>query len=339
MKKTVFLILIICIMLFGDGAMIPPTNYDYEINSQGQIALIKHYGSIEELSILAKIYYGGEGFAWIVPLPSTPEIDEVSTDLFSELAEISKPVYQYRNSDFYCGSASPGYDRGEGKGEDYFIIIENAKNFDFLSTVVVYTNHVDSLKNWLENNGYSVSEQVISYIQSYIDKNWNHFFCARITSGGYDKNSVGVKLTFATEEPVYPMKISRANFYSYDYPVLFLYVISAHKMTFPKSDLLYANRINEDEIKKITEDFPELGSYLNQDDFLTKLYKQYTSSTEMEDITLAQAVDDKEYRELYGRNYYYYYGINVPLFPFGLFLYLLINYLYYFHKKRKKLKV
>jgi hypothetical protein len=338
MKKTIFLILIFCFKIFGDGAMIPPTNYNYEINGRGQIALIKHYGNIEELSILAKLFYVSQGFAWVVPLPSTPEIDEVNTGIFSELAEISKPVYRYRSYDFDCSSPGISYDRGEGKGDDYFLIVENAKNFDLLSTVVIYTNHVDSLKNWLENNGYSVSDQVISYIQSYIDKNWNHFFCAKVLSGESDRNSVGVKLTFATEEPVYPMKISRANYYSSS-SLLFLYVISAHKMTFSKSDLLYANRINEDELKKIKEDFPESGAYLNQDDYLTKLYKEYTSSGEMEDITLTQAVDDKEYRELYGRYYYNYYGMNVPLFPFGLFLYLFINYLYYFFKKRKKLKV
>ncbi len=339
MKRTIFFLLILCIRIFGDGAMIPSTNYNYEINGRGQIALIKHYGNIEELSILAKLNYVSQGFAWVVPLPATPEIEEVNTDIFSELAEISKPVYQYRSYYFDCSSSGNPLREGDGRGDDYFLIVENAKNFDFLSTVVVYTNHVDSLKNWLEDNGYSVSEQVISYIQSYIDKNWNHFFCAKVLSGESDRNSVGVKLTFATEEPVYPMKISRSNYYSYAYPVLFLYVISAHKMTFPKSNLLYANQINEDELQKIKEDLPELGTYLSQDDFLTKLYKQYTSSTEMEDITLSQAVDDKEYRELYGRNYYYYYGINVPLFPFGIFLYLLINYLYYFYKKRKKLKV
>jgi len=339
MKKTIFFLLIVCFKIFGDGVMIPPTNYNYEIYGSGQIALVKHYGSIEELSILAKLNYGNQGFAWVVPLPSTPEIDEVSTDFFSELAEISKPVYRYRSYDFDCSSPQPGYGRGEGKGEDYFLIVERSKKFDFLSTVVVHTNQVDSLKTWLENNGYSVSEKVISYIQAYIDKNWNHFFCAKITSGASDRNSVGVKLTFESGDPVYPMTISRANFYSYPYPLLFLYIISSHKMTFPKSDLLYANLINENELKKITEDFPELGAYLNKDDYLTKLSKEYTSASEMEDITLTQAADDKEYRELYGKYYYNYYGMNVPLFPFGLFLYLLILCLYYYIKNRIKLKI
>jgi hypothetical protein len=340
MKKIIPFLLIVFLKVFADGAIIPPANYNQEIYSSDQIAVIKHFEGVEELTVLVKTsyYYSYQSFAWVIPLPSSPQVSEVNSDLFLNLADVSKPVYKYRPyNDFGCGTGGPYFGRGEGD-EDYFII-EYANIYGFLSTVVINTNQADSLRSWLLNNGYSVNEEVVTLSQEYINNNWTHFFCARTTdTGEYNRNSLGVKLVFDSEEPVFPLKISRANYPSSGYyPGLYLYVISTNKMTFPNSELKYANKISAKELKEIQKDLPELGNYLKEGDYLTKLYKQYQSASEMKDITLVKAKDDKEYRELYS-NRYYYYGMGMPIFPFFLFFLLLIMKLYYLIKKRQELK-
>lgn len=322
-------------MVFADGAIIPSS--DYEIYSSDQIAVVKHFEGVEELNLLVKTYYLYQSAAWIIPLPAAPAISEVDTDLFLDLAEISKPVYPNQPGyDYNCGGYY-GPTLGTRGGEDYFVI-EQAHVYGFLSTVVINTNQADSLRNWLSNNGYLVNDTAIGLFQEYITKNWNHFFCARtIDTVAYDRNSLGVKLVFNSENPVFPLKISRANYYSsYYYPGLFLYVITTNKMTFADSKLLYANKVDAKELKEIQKDFPDLGNYLKAGDYLTKLFKEYQSAAELEDITLEKAKDDKEYRELYSSRYQYY-GMGIPVFPFFLLFILLIMRGYYLLKQRHTL--
>jgi Uncharacterized protein conserved in bacteria (DUF2330) len=333
MKKTILFLFITFIMVFADGAIIPSSSS--EIYSSDQIALIKYFEGVEELSLLVKTYYIYQSAAWIIPLPASPAISEVNTDLFLDLAEMSKPVYL--NQPGYDYGCSGYYGPAEGtRGEDYFVI-EEAHIFDLLSTVVINTNQADSLRNWLVNNGYLVNDKVFELFQEYITKNWDHFFCARtIDTLAYNRNALGIMLVFNSETPVFPLKISQANFYSsYYYPGLFLYVVDSNKMTFTDSKLLYANKIDTKELKEIQKDFPDLGNYLKAGDYLTKLFKEYQSASELEDITLEKAKDDKEYRELY-RSRYQYSGMGIPLFPFILLLLLLIMKAIYRLKQHRK---
>ena len=51
----------------GDGGMVVPPGH--EIMEYGQVAIIKHFDGVEELSIATQ-FHATSGFAWIVPLPS-----------------------------------------------------------------------------------------------------------------------------------------------------------------------------------------------------------------------------------------------------------------------------
>lgn len=334
-NKILILFFTIFILVHADGLVVQ-TDSLYQIYSRNQMALIRYSDSTEELVLLVKTDYSyNNDIAWIVPLPNLPQLSMTDLSLFEDLAEISKPVYQNKPSyDFGCGNEpSPGVSR------DYYEIVQYANIYGFLSTTVINTNNTDSLRHWLSNNGYVVKNDVLAVLQEYINKNWTYFFCARITPNTtYDKNALAIKLIFNTSEPVFPMKLSKMNYSSYNSRYdLFLYVISPHKMTFTKSILLYANKISSNELQEIQTDFPELALYLDDGDFLTKLLKEHQSFDDFTDITLVQAKDDKEYRELYG-TYYYYYGIAIPFFPISILYFVLLKVYYYIKTKKTRKK-
>jgi hypothetical protein len=81
MKQLILSISLIGI-LWADGGFIPPPG-NVEIYSADQVALIKILPGAEELSILVKAHwvqnYGG--FAWVVPLPALPQVDQVEVHM------------------------------------------------------------------------------------------------------------------------------------------------------------------------------------------------------------------------------------------------------------------
>jgi len=304
---------IIVSLIWADGGIIPPQNH--EIYGEDQVALIKILPDSEELSILVKlgytVYYNGA--AWVVPLPSLPEVSEVDESLFVNLSTLSA---SYRN---YGGCGGPGYYEGYGLGGDYFKVIEY-NTIGFLQTVLIQTNDPDTLTNWLINNGYQLPDGATEMFGDYINRQWQYFFIARVDTSLYDyENNIGICFKFATDTIVYPMKISSLT--STDGISLYLYVIGEHKMFFDDAELLYANRISKEELEAIEEDFPTLFNYIKEDDYITKLRRTYEHPNQISsDITIYQSPDDIEYRKEEEPDYWYLGFANSMLLPMIILL-------------------
>jgi hypothetical protein len=322
MKKYI-LPLILIHLLWADGGFIPPPG-NMEIYSADQVAIIKILRDREELSILVKAEWvqDYEGFAWIIPMPDQPDIDVIDTELFTDLAYLSAPIRPTggcagplalgENGGTYGGSVEPG--------REYYDII-SYDTLGFLEAVLIQTNLADSLTNWLTNNGYVIPSGAEDIFADYLTRDWDYFFIARVdTQSNASSRNVGIKLTFDTTIPVYPMKISSIS--SFPGTELFLYTIAEHKMFFDDAQLEYANRISDEEMDAIEIDFPSLADHIAEGSYITKLTISYAAPQDMnEDIMLHRSPDDTEYRQLAAGNGYYLFGMsNSILLSFILLL-------------------
>ncbi len=285
--KKLLLLLVIGYMLWADGGMIPAQND--EIYGEDQVAIIKILPDSEELSILVKFNQVTEnqGFAWVIPLPALPEVDGVEESLFINLSALNGMKRNYGG----CGTGYYDYEYGR----DYFDVI-TSQTIGFLQTVLIQTDDPDSLTNWLITNGYELPDGITEIFQDYIARQWQYFFIARADTSlpYYYYANTGVRLKFATDTIVYPMKISSISS-SMD-ATLYLYVIGGHKMFFDDAELLYANRISKDELSAIEEDLPYLFNYIKEGDYITKLRRTYEQPSQMNsDIVIYQSPDDIEY--------------------------------------------
>jgi hypothetical protein len=70
---------------FADGMVIPPVAFPAQVTIPDQRALIHFTNGVERLVIETRFTGEGTNFAWVVPLPSQPVVEEASTGVFPTL--------------------------------------------------------------------------------------------------------------------------------------------------------------------------------------------------------------------------------------------------------------
>jgi hypothetical protein len=288
---------------FADGGMVVPP--DVAIEEFGQVAIIRHQDGIEQLSVASSFRSEATDFAWILPLPSEPVVDSFNLAFLSELQNHCRPFYR-SGSGFGCAGESPATLRyGDSLGvEEIGEGVIGPYDYQVLKTADPGT-----LVYYLFYQGYELPGNAAEVFSHYTGKGWQYFVVARLSDSAeyeYDR-SVGIRLTFASDSAVYPLYISRL---SSDYSAVVLYVVADHRQMFAGSRLLFSGHVD-------AGTFPDFPDFVSRPSRLTKLLKYYEPAV-MEDITLRQAPDDREFRPI-ERGYGYIYGALGGLIPlFGI---------------------
>jgi hypothetical protein len=288
---------------FADGGMVAPP--DVAIEEFGQVAIIRHQDGMEQLSVASSFRSEATDFAWILPLPAEPVVDSFHLALLDELQYYCRPIYR-GGSGFGCAGetrSSLGYGDSLGVEE----IVEGVIGpYDYR---VLRTTEPETLAGYLRGQGYELPSNAAAVFGHYTEKNWQYFVVARLRDSAdyYSERSVGIRLTFAADSAVYPLYISRL---SSEYSGVILYVVAEHRQMFSGADLLFSGRVD-------AGTFPSFPGFIDRPSHLTKLLKYYDPAA-MEDITLRQAPDDREFRVI-ERGYGYIYGALGSLIPlFGI---------------------
>jgi hypothetical protein len=93
---------------FSDGMIIPSTAFSAHVEIPDQQALIHFTNGVERLVIETRFAGDGTNFAWVVPLPSQPVIEEASTGLFPTLQYIFQPHIRHDVTPFYLWAVGLG---------------------------------------------------------------------------------------------------------------------------------------------------------------------------------------------------------------------------------------
>ena len=183
----------------ADGIFIPFEKEDlYEPH---QTALIVFDNNNEELYL--NVGYQGDvnKFVWIVPTPNLPKVTEAPAALFIELHEITKPKIKYDSSyKNHWGSTDLFSDEGK-------VIVHSKEKIGSYEVSVLSAEGSESLYKWLRANQYQVPEEAKKLLDWYINKNW--FFTAMKISEDDNKELHPIKLSFKTNQIVYPLKITQ----------------------------------------------------------------------------------------------------------------------------------
>ncbi len=87
----------------ADGMVIPTIAYPAKITIPDQRALICFSNGTERLVIETRFTGAGTNFAWVVPLPSQPVIEEATTGLFPTLQYLFQPKIVHEVPQYYIG--------------------------------------------------------------------------------------------------------------------------------------------------------------------------------------------------------------------------------------------
>lgn len=173
------------------------------INEPEQKAVVLFSKGKEDL-IISPSYEGpATDFAWVVPVPSRPKVSIVKGALFHELEQITEPPHNAANpSDIECAIKSS-------------VVVVERRTIGAYDVSVLETNDGTALMKWLKTNGYHLPEKALKPIAHYVGQKWT-FVASRIKMPGVAKGLrtgtlAPLKLSFAAERPVYPMRLSSAN--------------------------------------------------------------------------------------------------------------------------------
>lgn len=310
----------------ADGGLVPsPSHYVYEGD---QIGIVKWSNSTEELILRVEFHGDVNDFAWIVPLPAEPAVDSVSTDIFYQLRDYSRPLYKRRgsgcNDDYIFGWGR--YEDDEGEFNDGVEEVGSG-TVGVLEYLILLADDPSALADYLTEHGYEYPSGATSIFNYYISKDWKYFFCSRVDtslvngSNGYYYGYLGIKFTFTTSMPVYPLKITSL---SYEEGDVTLYSFLPYKATFTDAKLKFAKKITD--VGEISEYFPAIAEFIDEGCFLTKLARHF-SKDELDDISIEQASDNEEYREVI-----FYSGIPLDTL---FFAFIIPVYLVRRRKRRK----
>jgi len=254
----------------------------------------------EHLILSVSFEGDAEDFAWVIPVPNKPDIAVTDAELFWELSDFTATEFPGGGGGFWCfggGAAGPP--------EDGVDVIEEKVVGPYATAILSATN-ATALAEWLNANGYVFPEEGEEIVSEYIEKEW-YFVATKINAveqgTGYALAEGAIEpivLSFASNETVYPLRITSLSATTATPPEILLYVLADHVMV-PEQYPLYIGYGNWTD-NAFTLEFggnvsveglpeyeilPELVStYLPGDEFyLTKL-RGWISADQMVDIEL-----------------------------------------------------
>lgn len=291
----------------ADGFFVsPPETIIYEPTQQAFIDYNSETGT-EKLSIQPGFEGDAKSFAWVVPVPNLPEVALAEKRLFRDLDELTRAVHHSRDGDWDCWGSQQVYSPDMANGG---IEIISSELVGYYQTLVLAATEAPALMEFLTSLGFLHEgnlEATTAAIDDYVARSW-YFVAMQVDStalaeidpyshGGYYGYYYGgldpIQLTFSSDEIIYPMKISALSAASNS--KVHLYVKTDHRVIFPGASTYYANRFSSAEIDGIPRHMAFREDF-QPGDFLTRLQRGYRPAQMTEDIILAAAPNNDEFR-------------------------------------------
>jgi len=98
-----FSLLFLPLGVWADGMVFPTIAYPARVTIPDQQAALSFSNGVERLVIETRFAGAGSNFAWVVPLPSQPVIEEATTGLFPTLQYLFRPEIIHNVPRYYLG--------------------------------------------------------------------------------------------------------------------------------------------------------------------------------------------------------------------------------------------
>ncbi len=300
----------------ADGLMMPPIGYalyEYE-----QLAFLDWDAtdSTETLAIMPAFRGDARNFAWVIPVPAVPQVAEGTRGLFDEMLAFTSPEYRARGKGWNCEDRT--YDLVDAAAGGVEVVQHDLVG---IYDVAVFTaSDATALADTLTTLGYLHADNhdaVVPLLDDYVARDWA--FVAMFVDStavndvyhddGYFYGGLQpIVLTFASDAPVFPLRVSAA---SADLSTrIMLFTAADHRMTFEGATATYANRFGDAEYAALSRKYPTTAARLAPGRFLTRLDRRLAPDAMDHDLVIVRADTDDEFRPIdYGR---------VPFF--GLFV-------------------
>ncbi|MBD3236625.1 MAG: DUF2330 domain-containing protein [Candidatus Eisenbacteria bacterium] len=288
----------------ADGFVVGPHGSQVWEPGQAALILIDETAGTEDLFLEIEAHGEARDFGWIVPTPALPQVAEADEEILRACDRLTRPIHRRRSNGFGCAGDDERW-ASPADGADGEITIYDEQTIGILRTLVLGADDAELLADSLRVWGYLHAEnesEVSPLLEEYVARDW-YFVATRVDSsviepgdGFWSARVTPLRLTFATDAPVYPLRISSIS--ATQETRLRLYVCARTRMRAPGTRAAYANRLDRAELANIREDYPALGALLAEGRYLTKLVATLDPSEMTGDLYLTAAASEEELRPI-----------------------------------------
>jgi hypothetical protein len=286
--------------VWADGGFFPP---QHPMEEPDQMALLSWQDGQE--TMLLQVSFAGQDpdFAWLVPLPAEPQVEEGPFGVFSDLQaltarlELRDEIWLSRDSGLEEKGVQLSAPTEAGTG----VSVLQWKQVGLLETTVLTARKGWELEFWLTDHGYTVPPGAATLFDGYLQKGWV-FLAMRVNvrpllmeEGSPVEGLVQpLLLHFSSPEWVYPLRISALNGSPSQ---ITLYLAGEHKAMVDGFGLDWANSLD-------TRDggYPSLVSFwrmhLTSLPYLTRLGATMFPEQMTADLVIRQAASDEPFRRV-----------------------------------------
>ncbi len=176
------------------------------INQQVERIIFTQDG--RDISAYVQINYTGsdESFAWVVPVPSVPQVDVAEMDMFVELDAMTAPVFipPPIPECAYEGRLLMAVPQAASGGD---VTVFSSGEVGPYGYDVVGSEDPDALIAWLRENGYRIEESMFPLVHVYVEENML-FLAMKLRPGQGVQDIQPVKMTYESDWPMIPLRLT-----------------------------------------------------------------------------------------------------------------------------------
>lgn len=239
----------------GCGAMVHGT--DTRLSVRQETSAVRWDGRDEQIVMSLTVDGNAPKAAWIMPVPHRATVTLGDRALFSDLERATAPVHKDRDH-FWPSDGDWPFTRdhhtvGDGTPAPSAaappVGVVDRQRLGPFDVARLTATDPEALRSWLAANGFQLPPALSTELRPYVAQKWE-YVAIRLAPASGEGPLTGtldpLKLTFASERVVYPMRLSRLAKTAQS---LKLYVVSAHRME-PESaiggaapEVLYAGKV------------------------------------------------------------------------------------------------
>lgn len=288
----------------GCGAMV--TEEQRHVAVGRETSVVRWDGREEQIVMSLTVGGDAERAAWIMPVPHRADVRLGDPELFDTLSELSAPVHRDRYR-FWPEDPWPFDDEADGAGAapdaaaQPGVGVVDRQRLGPFDVARLTADDPDALDDWLRDNGFALPARLETALRPYVEQHWE-YVAVRLAPESGDAPLSGtldpIHLTFASDAPVYPMRLSRLATTPQS---LRLYVLSSHRMRPAATIGGEAPRVAF--AGDVSAKASDLAGLADGAPYLTTLDQEFPAPSRISgDHTLRRAANDSPYQDVIYRD-------------------------------------
>ncbi|MFD6074096.1 DUF2330 domain-containing protein [Streptomyces hydrogenans] len=288
----------------GCGAMI--TRPSERIGVDREESAVHWDGRNETVVMRFRVHGDARQAAWVMPVPHRADVTLGDPELFDAIEELAAPERRDR-SYFWPREDDWPFDTGYGDGAAAgaapggAVGVVGRERLGPFDVARLTATDPEALGTWLRTNGFELPDRLTPELRPYVERKWE-YVAIRLAPEKRDERLHGeltpLRVTFASPELVYPMRLSRL---AATPQTLGLSILATHRME-PRSaiggdrpEVTFSGRLDHPEgpVAALTGGAPA---------HLTVLEQRFPTPSRISDDHVLRTVADTPYRQVVYRD-------------------------------------